>query len=66
MLIFPIIWAYFSKSNILIQLSVRAFDAIVPRFNSLAEPARTVGQFRVLIRRQNRPLYFLCQNRFCR
>ncbi len=29
-------------------------DPTVPRFNPPAEPARTVGQFRVLIRRQNR------------
>ncbi len=49
-------------STILIHLSVRASDD-VSSFNSLAEPTRTVGQFHVLIRRQNRPLHFLWQNR---
>jgi hypothetical protein len=38
-----------------LHLFVRPSDVIVPRFNSLAELARAVRQFRVLIRRQNRP-----------
>jgi hypothetical protein len=37
-----------------VRAFVCPFDPTVPRFNPSAEPARTVGQFHVLIRRQNR------------